>query len=219
MTDARRALPLPAVVVLVGPSGSGKTTWAHERFARGEVVSSDALRGVVGTGERDLEASVDAFAVLDAIVGRQGSPAADDRGGHARPGPGSAARLGRGRSTRPVCRRSLSASTPTRRRVDNATAPATCRCPPMCSTAQLRRNRRSRSCCGRVRPGACGGPGGTRGNVCPGRGGRAVGPARAAEWAPIRASGLALSVVRRPARLAHLGRRVRLTRPGSPASP
>src|SRR5262249_53491026 len=33
-----------------------------------EVVSSDQLRGVVGSGEHDLDASVDAFALLDQIV-------------------------------------------------------------------------------------------------------------------------------------------------------
>jgi F420-dependent oxidoreductase-like protein len=61
-------LPRPALVVLVGPSGAGKSTWAAERFAAHEVVSSDRLRAVVGEAEDDLEASADAFAVLDAIV-------------------------------------------------------------------------------------------------------------------------------------------------------
>jgi alkanesulfonate monooxygenase SsuD/methylene tetrahydromethanopterin reductase-like flavin-dependent oxidoreductase (luciferase family)/predicted kinase len=56
------------VVVLVGASGSGKSTWAADRYARGEIVSSDALRAAVGTGEADLDASTDAFAVLDVIV-------------------------------------------------------------------------------------------------------------------------------------------------------
>jgi alkanesulfonate monooxygenase SsuD/methylene tetrahydromethanopterin reductase-like flavin-dependent oxidoreductase (luciferase family)/predicted kinase len=60
-------IPDPAVVVLVGASGSGKSTWAA-RYRGAEVVSSDALRAVVGSGENDIEASVDAFAVLDAIV-------------------------------------------------------------------------------------------------------------------------------------------------------
>ncbi len=62
------AIPRPALVVLVGASGAGKTTWARQRFASGEVVSSDALRAVVGTGEGDLDASQDAFALLDAVV-------------------------------------------------------------------------------------------------------------------------------------------------------
>ena len=61
-------IPRPALVVLVGPSGSGKSTWARGRFASSEVVSSDGLRAVVGTGEGDLDASVDAFALLDAVV-------------------------------------------------------------------------------------------------------------------------------------------------------
>jgi alkanesulfonate monooxygenase SsuD/methylene tetrahydromethanopterin reductase-like flavin-dependent oxidoreductase (luciferase family)/predicted kinase len=61
------AIPDPAVVVLVGPSGSGKSHWA-QRYRREEVVSSDALRAVVGSGEHDIEASTDAFALLDAIV-------------------------------------------------------------------------------------------------------------------------------------------------------
>jgi alkanesulfonate monooxygenase SsuD/methylene tetrahydromethanopterin reductase-like flavin-dependent oxidoreductase (luciferase family)/predicted kinase len=57
-----------SVYVLVGASGSGKSTWAAERFARGEIVSSDALRACVGTGEADLDASRDAFTVLDLVV-------------------------------------------------------------------------------------------------------------------------------------------------------
>ena len=61
-------LPRPALVVLIGPSGSGKTTWARARFATNEVVSSDALRAMVGSGEADLDASVDAFALLDSVV-------------------------------------------------------------------------------------------------------------------------------------------------------
>ncbi len=63
-----RPLPDPAVVVLAGASGSGKSTWAAERFRPVEVVSSDALRAVVGSGPADLDASTDAFALLDQIV-------------------------------------------------------------------------------------------------------------------------------------------------------
>ncbi|HXP19144.1 MAG TPA: LLM class flavin-dependent oxidoreductase [Streptosporangiaceae bacterium] len=62
------AVPDPALVVLVGPSGSGKSAWAAARYRPPEVVSSDQLRGVVGSGENDLDASADAFALLDQIV-------------------------------------------------------------------------------------------------------------------------------------------------------
>ena len=58
-------LPDPALIVLVGPSGSGKSTWAAARYRADEIVSSDALRGVVGSGPYDLDASSDAFALLE----------------------------------------------------------------------------------------------------------------------------------------------------------
>src|SRR6201997_2703752 len=61
-------VPDPALVVLVGASGSGKSTWAGTHYRPSEVVSSDQLRGVVGSGEHDLDASADAFALLDQIV-------------------------------------------------------------------------------------------------------------------------------------------------------
>src|SRR5262245_53688844 len=61
-------VPDPALVVLVGPSGSGKSTWAAARYRQAEIVCSDELRGIVGSGEHDLDASADAFALLDQIV-------------------------------------------------------------------------------------------------------------------------------------------------------
>ncbi len=61
-------LPDPALVVLVGPSGSGKSTWAQTRYRRAEIVSADDLREVVGSGRHDLDASTDAFHLLDLIV-------------------------------------------------------------------------------------------------------------------------------------------------------
>ena len=64
-------LPAPCLVVLVGPSGSGKSTWAAAHFAPVQIVSSDALRAVVGAGEDDITASDDAFALLEQIVGRR----------------------------------------------------------------------------------------------------------------------------------------------------
>ena len=61
-------VPDPALVVLVGPSGSGKSTWAADHYRREEIVSSDALRGVVGSGPHDLDASADAFSLLEQVV-------------------------------------------------------------------------------------------------------------------------------------------------------
>ncbi|WP_299448142.1 LLM class flavin-dependent oxidoreductase [uncultured Phycicoccus sp.] len=61
-------LPDPALVLLVGAPGSGKSTWAAGRFRDVEIVSSDALRAVVGSGTADLDASDDAFRLLDQIV-------------------------------------------------------------------------------------------------------------------------------------------------------
>lgn len=64
-------LPSPCVVVLVGPGASGKSTWAAAHFAPDAIVSSDRLRALVGTGENDVAASSDAFALLEEIVRRR----------------------------------------------------------------------------------------------------------------------------------------------------
>jgi F420-dependent oxidoreductase-like protein len=64
-------LPDPCLVVLVGATGAGKSHWARDWFAAAQVVSSDWLRAVVGTGERDQRASRDAFEVLDLIVAKR----------------------------------------------------------------------------------------------------------------------------------------------------
>jgi F420-dependent oxidoreductase-like protein len=60
-----------SLVVLVGPPASGKSTWARQQFPSHQVVSSDGLRAVVGTGEHDQRASKDAFDVLDLVVERR----------------------------------------------------------------------------------------------------------------------------------------------------
>jgi F420-dependent oxidoreductase-like protein len=64
-------LPSPCLVVLVGPSGAGKTTWAQANFRPEQIVSSDALRALVGEGEHDQRASKDAFDVLDTVLDRR----------------------------------------------------------------------------------------------------------------------------------------------------
>jgi F420-dependent oxidoreductase-like protein len=69
--DEARALPSPCLVVLVGPGASGKTTWAAAHFPTTYIVSSDALRSMVGAGEDDITASADAFDLLDLIIERR----------------------------------------------------------------------------------------------------------------------------------------------------
>jgi F420-dependent oxidoreductase-like protein len=69
VTDADGVdLPDPCLVVLVGPGASGKSTWAGRHFTSEQIVSTDRLRALVGTGEDDLDASEDAFALLDEMV-------------------------------------------------------------------------------------------------------------------------------------------------------
>ena len=50
-------LPDPCLVVLVGATATGKSHWAGTWFEPAQIVSSDRLRAVVGTGERDQRAS------------------------------------------------------------------------------------------------------------------------------------------------------------------
>ena len=61
-------LPEPCLVVLVGPAGCGKSTWAARSFRPEQVISSDRLRAMVGTGEKDQRAGTAAFEVLDLVV-------------------------------------------------------------------------------------------------------------------------------------------------------
>lgn len=70
---AEPRIPDPALVVLVGASASGKSTWASARYRTAEIVSSDALRGIAGSGPHDLDASADAFALLEQIVDARAS--------------------------------------------------------------------------------------------------------------------------------------------------
>ncbi len=69
--DSPIPLPSPCLMILVGPAGVGKSTWAAAQFADGQVVSTDALRGMVGESSHDQAASADAFALVDEIVTRR----------------------------------------------------------------------------------------------------------------------------------------------------
>ena len=69
MLDFLAGLPDPVLIVLVGPSGSGKSLLAQENWP-GQVVSSDALRALTGTGESDQDATADAFAILHQVAAR-----------------------------------------------------------------------------------------------------------------------------------------------------
>ena len=71
MTDRPARIAEGSLVVLIGPPASGKSTWATAQFAAHEVLSSDGLRALVGTGEHDQRASTDAFDVLDLVVERR----------------------------------------------------------------------------------------------------------------------------------------------------
>jgi predicted kinase len=62
-------LPTDALVVLIGPSGSGKSTFAAERFARTEILSSDALRAMVADDAGDQSATEAAFELLHTALG------------------------------------------------------------------------------------------------------------------------------------------------------
>jgi alkanesulfonate monooxygenase SsuD/methylene tetrahydromethanopterin reductase-like flavin-dependent oxidoreductase (luciferase family)/predicted kinase len=61
-------LPDPALIFLIGASGAGKSFWAEERYLPEEIVSSDRLRAMVGSGTSDLDASADAFEMLRRIA-------------------------------------------------------------------------------------------------------------------------------------------------------
>jgi protein phosphatase len=64
----RISIPDFCLVVLVGASGSGKSTFARRHFKPTEIVSSDACRGMVDDDENSLDATADAFALLNYIA-------------------------------------------------------------------------------------------------------------------------------------------------------
>ena len=58
------AIPEPCLIVLVGAAGAGKTTLAARLFGPGEVLSSDAYRGVIAGDEADQTVTRSAFRLL-----------------------------------------------------------------------------------------------------------------------------------------------------------
>ncbi|MCI0583486.1 MAG: AAA family ATPase [Chloroflexi bacterium] len=65
------AIPDPSCILLVGAAGSGKSTFAVRHFPAGAVVSSDAMRAAIGSGEDDQSVSRPAFAALHRSLDRR----------------------------------------------------------------------------------------------------------------------------------------------------
>ena len=64
-------LPELSYVALVGASSVGKSTFAKKHFLPSEVISSDYCRALVSDDENSMEATDDAFDVLNYIVGKR----------------------------------------------------------------------------------------------------------------------------------------------------
>ncbi|WP_187261731.1 polynucleotide kinase-phosphatase [Pontibacter beigongshangensis] len=64
-------LPELALVLLVGPSSSGKSTFAKKYFLGTEVISSDYCRALVSDDENNLDATSDAFDVLNFLAAKR----------------------------------------------------------------------------------------------------------------------------------------------------
>ena len=67
----RLEIPDPSLVLLLGVTSSGKSTFARERFAPTEIVSSDGCRALVSDDENDQSATDAAFELLHLIVAKR----------------------------------------------------------------------------------------------------------------------------------------------------
>ena len=64
-------LPEISLVLLIGPSSSGKSTFAKKYFRATEILSSDNCRALVSDDENNLDATNDAFEVLQLIAAKR----------------------------------------------------------------------------------------------------------------------------------------------------
>ena len=64
----RLTIPDPALVLLIGPAGAGKSTFATAHFKAAEIVSSDAIRGLLTDDEADQASSAEAFHIVALLV-------------------------------------------------------------------------------------------------------------------------------------------------------
>jgi protein phosphatase len=67
----QNTVPKLSLVVLIGPSGAGKTTFARKHFRPTEILSSDALRGMIGDDENDQTTTKDAFEALHFLASKR----------------------------------------------------------------------------------------------------------------------------------------------------
>ncbi|MFD1714513.1 polynucleotide kinase-phosphatase [Amnibacterium flavum] len=65
------AIPEMSLVVLIGSSGSGKSTFARDKFAPFETLSSDFFRGLVSNDENNQAATRAAFDSLRYVAGKR----------------------------------------------------------------------------------------------------------------------------------------------------
>jgi len=66
--DRDIVIPELALVAMVGISSSGKSSFAKTHFLGTEIVSSDGCRGIVSNDENSMDATKDAFELVDYIV-------------------------------------------------------------------------------------------------------------------------------------------------------